>query len=179
MSTKQTQYQKDDQKGRELFKAFALENPQFKFKKESKNEYSHWDVSYTNKQENYIGEIKIRKYNSTAFGDWYLQKDKYDNLRMLQLKVPGSKISYINFFDDNITMVWNLDEIDFSKIETGMRELQQNDYSEKTVLKPVYLLPHSLAEKFETEEAKSIFKPIEDLKAKYQMNEDEEDNLPF
>lgn len=178
MSTKETQYQKDDKKGREIFKAFAKENPEFKFKKESKDEFSCWDVSYTKKRENYIGEIKIRKYNSTAFGDWYLQKDKYDNLRMLQLKVPGSKISYINFFDDNITMVWNLDEIDFSKIETGMRDLQQNDYSEKTVLKPVYLLPHILAEKFETEEAKSIFAPIEAIKAKYQMEEDD-DNLPF
>jgi len=172
-----TQFQQDDKKGREIFKAFALENPEFKFKKESKSEYSTWDVSYTRKKENYIGEIKIRKYNSTAFNDWYLQTDKYDKLRKLQALIPSSKLSYINFFDDNITMIWNLDEIDFSTIEIGMRELQENDYDERTKLKSVYLLPHSLADKFETEEAKSIFKPLMDYKAK--MEEEDEDWLPF
>lgn len=173
-----TNYQNDDQKGRDIFKAFMLENPEFKLIKESKNKHSHWDVSYSMKKEKYIGEIKIRKYNSTAFGDWYLQKDKYDNLKLLQSKIPDSKISYINFFDDNITMIWNLDKIDFTKIETGLRELQENDYSERTVLKPVYLLPHTLAKKYETENSKSIFKEIEELKAKYQMEEDD-DKLPF
>jgi len=177
MTTTQTQFQQDDKKGREIFKAFALENPEFKFKKESKNEYSTWDVSYTRKKENYIGEIKIRKYNSTAFNDWYLQTDKYDKLRKLQSQIPGSKLSYINFFDDNMTFVWNLDEIDFSTIQIAMRELQENDYDETTKLKPVYLLPYHLAERFETEEAKSIFKPLMEHKAK--MEEEDEDWLPF
>jgi len=173
-----TKYQKDDQKGREIFKAFVKENPEFKFIKESKDEFSPWDVSFTNKRENYIGEIKIRKYKSTTFNDWYLQTDKYEKLKELQSKIPNSKISYINFFDDNMTLIWNLDEIDFSKIETGLRELQENDYDETTVLKPVFLLPHSLAHKFETEQSKSIFNKIEELKAKYQQDE-EEDKFPF
>jgi len=172
-----TQYQKDDEKGREIFKAFTLENPEFKFIKEAKKENSPWDVSYTHKKENFIGEIKVRYYQSTTY-DWFLQMDKLKKLKELQAKIPGSRISYINFFTDNITLIWNLDEIDFSKIETGIRELPENDYSDKKVLKPVYLLPHSLAQKFETEQSKSIFNKIEELKAKYQQDE-EEDKFPF
>jgi hypothetical protein len=173
-----TNYQTDDQKGRELFKTFCQQQPEFTFKKESKSDFSKWDVSYTSKGSKFIGEIKVRDYDATTFGDWFMQADKLEALQELQKAVPGTKISYINIFNDNLTYIWHLDEIDWSTIKQGVLQLQKNDYDNEVVWKSVYYLPHSLAHKFETEEAKSIFKPLMDLKAKYQMEEDD-DKLPF
>lgn len=163
-------YQNDDQKGRDIFKKFCEQQADFKYYKSSKGLYSKWDVSYVSKGLKFIGEIKVRNYESTTFGDWFIQADKLEGLMEIQKQIPGSKISYINIFKDNITYIWNLDDIDFSKIKEGVLQLQKNDYTTETEWKKVYYLPNSIALKFETDLTKSIFKDV--------IEEDNED-LPF
>jgi hypothetical protein len=171
-----TQFQQDDKKGRDIFKTFCQEQPTFTFYREAKKEFSKWDVSYKIKNQSYIGEIKVRDYDSTDFNEWFIQGDKLEALQELQKQHPTTRVTYINIFKDNITAIWDVTEVDLIKTPFSMQKLQKNDYTTEEVLKKVYHLHHADAEKFETEQAKSIFKPLEDLKAKYQM---EEDNLPF
>lgn len=173
----QTQFQTADNKGREIFKTFCKEQPTFTFHKEAKKEFAKWDVSYYVKNQSYIGEIKVRDYNSTDFAEWYIQGDKLEALQDLQKKHPESRVSYINIFKNNITMIWDVTDLDLLTTPFSMQKLQKNDYTDEEVFKKVYHLHHMNADKYETEEVKSIFAPIEALKAKYQNNE--EDNLPF
>ena len=157
-----TNYQSDDKKGRIIFREFCNQQPSFIFNKESKKDFAKWDVSYTQKGTKFIGEIKVRDYNATAFGDWFLQSDKLEGLRELQKLNPDTKISYINIFNDNLTYIWNLDDIDWSNIKQGVLQLQKNDYEEELVWKTVYYLPHLLAQKFETDLNKTIFTSIQE-----------------
>jgi CHAT domain-containing protein len=173
-----TNYQTDDQKGRDIFKTFCEQQPQFTFYKESKKQFAKWDVSYKIKNKSFIGEIKVRDYNSFDFNEWYIQGDKLEALQDLQKQHPTTRVTYINIFKDNITMIWDVTDLDLINTPFSMQKLQKNDYTTEEVLKKVYHLHHKDAEKFETDEAKSIFKPIEELKAKYQMEEDD-DKLPF
>lgn len=171
------QFQQDDKKGREIFKTFCKEQPTFTFHKEAKKEFAKWDVSYYIKKQSYIGEIKVRDYNSTEFNEWYIQGDKLEALQDLQKKHPTTRVTYINIFKNNITMIWDVTDLDLINTPFSMQKLQKNDYTTEQVLKKVYHLHHADAEKYETKEEESIFKPLMDYKAK--MEEEDEDWLPF
>lgn len=172
-----TNYQSDDQKGRDLFKLFCNQQPTFTFYRESKKQFAKWDVSYKIKNQSYIGEIKVRDYNSTDFNEWYIQADKLEALQELQKQHPSTKATYINIFKNNITMIWDISNLDLLTTPFSMQKLQKNDYTTEEVYKKVYHLHHSDAEKFETDLEKSIFKPLMEHKAK--MEEEDEDWLPF
>lgn len=155
-------YQKDDLKGRKLFNNFCEQEKQWcKIKKFAKDDYSKWDVSFYSGSTAIVGEIKKRKYESTTYGTWYLQLDKYNALINVQSELRNAgkeaKIAYINHFDDNITNIWVLDNLDISKLEKKAVYLQINDYTEECELKECYCLPHAYAHKFETDLNKSIF----------------------
>ena len=154
-------YQNDDNKGRLVFESFCNQETWCKVNKFAKNNYSKWDVSYFSGSTAMLGEIKKRKYESTSYGEWYLQVDKYTVLSNMQVKLKQEgkevKITYINHFTDNITQIWVLDGIDLSKLERKTLLLQTNDYDDKLEYKEVYCLPHMKAHKFETDLTKSIF----------------------
>jgi hypothetical protein len=157
-----SQFSKDDAKGREVFDAFCKQEKEWcKVNKFAKDDYSHWDVSFYSGKTANIGEIKLRKYKSNDYGTWYLQVDKYDALVQLQseLKAKGkdTRIAYINIFQDNITQIWVLDNIDMSKLEKKMIQLQKNDYEDELVWKQVYALPRMYGDPYETDLNKSIF----------------------
>ena len=156
-----TKFSKDDEKGRLIFDSFCTQETWCKVNKFAKNDYSKWDVSFYSGTTSIIGEIKKRKYESTTYGEWYMQIDKYVALSNTQQKLrqdgKETKIAYINHFTDNITQVWVLDNIDMSKIEKKTILLQTNDYDDKLEYKECYCLPHSIALKFETDLTKSIF----------------------
>lgn len=173
-----TNYQTDDQKGREIFKTLCQQQPTFKFNKEARKEFAKWDVSYFIKNKSYIGEIKVRDYNSTDFNDWYIQADKVEALQQLQKQHPTTRATYINIFKNNITMIWDVTDLDLINTPFSMQNLQKNDYTNEVLLKKVYHLHHADAEKFETDEDKSIFKPLMDYKAKMEDG-NEDDGLPF
>jgi hypothetical protein len=154
-------YVKDDEKGRIIFDAFCKQETWCKVNKYAKNDCAHWDISFYSGKTANIGEIKLRKYKSDDYGTWYLQVDKYDELVQLQskLKAKGkdTKITYINIFQDNITVIWVLDNIDMLKLEKKMIQLQKNDYEDELVWKQVYALPRMYGDLYETDLSKSIF----------------------
>jgi hypothetical protein len=154
-------YVKDDEKGRIIFDAFCKQETWCKVNKYAKNDYSKWDVSYYSGNTAMLGEIKKRKYESTAYGTWFLQEDKYIALTNTQTKLKQNgkdvKLTYINFFTDNITQVWELDKIDMTKLEKKNVLLQVNDYDDVKEWKMCYMLPHVYAHKYETDLSKSIF----------------------
>jgi hypothetical protein len=166
-----TNYQNDDQKGRDLFRLFCSQQSKFTFHREARQEFAKWDVSYYLGKQQFIGEIKVRDYNCDAFGTWYLQADKLEALQALQKKAPNTKISYINFYNDNMMRIWNLSDLDLSTLEFSMQKLQKNDYEKEEVWKKVYHLNNIDAEPYETDLTKSIFKDLA-------INQ-EEDNFPF
>lgn len=102
-----------DQEGREMFKHYCNQQSWCKVIKESKDEFSPWDISYLSAGTMCIGEIKVREYNSDSFADWYLEKKKYDSLQEIKTKVDNkkqkqSKIHYINFFKDEAVKIWDV-----------------------------------------------------------------------
>jgi hypothetical protein len=169
-----TQYEKDDEKGRNIFINYCEQQPWCKINKLAKNKFAKWDVSYFSGNTQMIGEIKKRKYTSDAFSDWYIQEDKWDAL--IQIKGDSdAKITYINHFTDDSTMIWDLTDMDKEKLESGLRLLQENDYSDKLVWKKVYLLPSRDAV-IKNKEA-IILEQL--LDANIINNNEEEDILPF
>ena len=74
-------------------------------------------------------------------------------------------------------MIWDVTDLDLINTPFSMQKLQKNDYTTEQVLKKVYHLHHADAEKYETKEEESIFKPLMDYKAK--MEEEDKDWLPF
>lgn len=153
-----TNYQNDDQLGREIFKSYCKQQKWCKVNKESKNDYAPWDISYYSGTTQIIGEIKVREYSSDSFPTWILELDKLQALRELQAKQPSTKITYINHFPDNITLIWDLTNLDETQLYQGVVHLPKNNYTTETRLKSVVYLPKYMAiVKDETDSNKSIF----------------------
>ena len=168
-----TNYQNDDQKGRDLFIKFCSQQPKFTFNRAARKEYAKWDVSYYQNNQTFIGEIKVRDYESDAFGEWFIQADKLEALKELQKQIAGAKISYINFYNDNLIRIWDLTDLDLKTLSSSMQKLQKNDYEEEVVWKKVYHLHNMDAiVTEETDSTKSIF-------ANKIISEQEDDELPF
>lgn len=106
-----------DQHGRELFKHYCNNQKWCKVIKESKDEYAHWDISYTSGSTLIIGEIKVRNYNSDAFNDWDYEQKKHIELTAMLNKMkqahPTKKIEiqYINIYKDEAIRIWTTTNI--------------------------------------------------------------------
>lgn len=171
-------YEKKDEKGREIFKQFCHEQQWCKHNKDAKDKMAHWDLSYFSGDTAMIGEIKYRNYSSTAFPDWFLQLDKLKYLqamyKFIKLNGKETKITYINHYADGKTLIWDLTNLNILDYDIKKIMLQKNDFDEEIVLKEVIYLKATEA----------IYgSPTNDLESYLDSNinneEDEDDGLPF
>lgn len=170
-------YKQKDEEGRIIFKKLCNQQKWCRHNKDSKDDYAIWDSAFTSGSTKMIGEIKYRKdYEGTAFPDWILQLDKLEALKQLQQKMlskgQSTRIVYINHFNDNYTLIWDLTDIKLEDYNIKKVLLQKNDFDSTEVWKEVIFLPsHQAIFKGETDLTQSIFIIPE--------NQDEEDELPF
>lgn len=171
-----TQYQKDDEKGRNIFISYCNQQPWCKVHRTATNPTAKWDVSYFSGSTKMIGEIKKRDKNSDTFDSWYLQEDKWQAL--IDLKgTSDARITYINHFNDGETMIWDLTDMQMEKTESSIKSLQKNDYTDEKIPKKVYhLFPIDAVIKPKSNEAIKLEKMLDEM---IKNNEQEEDNLPF
>lgn len=181
-------FQIKDQVGRDTFKQLCTNTNQrwCKYVAEAKDPFSVWDVAYLSgytsnfNKVKVIGEIKVRKYKSDEFEGWYLEVDKAKSLliKKLSSKANGKeiKLTYINIFNDNITLIWDITNINLNDYEIKKKLLPNNDFDDTLVLKNVIELRRYEAEAYETDEEQSMFTVYRnDLGTE---NNDEEE-LPF
>lgn len=169
-----TSFEQKEQKGRDSFITTCQQQKWCKINKFATDKYSKWDVSYYSGNTQLIGEIKYRKEDSSAFKDWIMEVDKFKALKDIQAKLnvnnKKANITYINIFSDNITYIWNLDNIDLNEIEIKQLWLPKNNEDETLILKDVFfLLPIDAIFRDESDLTKSIFI------SKYEDNNDEFD----
>lgn len=111
---------KCDREQKQLVKALIVElfkNYDIIFDEENdKNEYADIDILFTAYTKDgyfvrrYAMEIKQRLYNYTAFnGDWFIEVKKYNNL--LDYQSSGYTGIYLNTFNDNTFVVWDIKDI--------------------------------------------------------------------
>lgn len=101
----------------------------------------------TEKSRAYNIEIKERKMPSTQYSDCFLEVNKFN---ALMTTIETHNALYISIYNDLIC-VWNLNNIDFSKIKKEYRYMNEKTitFDEKKVRKEVYYLPLSLSKKYE------------------------------
>lgn len=128
-----TGYDKQEIRDREIIKKYICENylhitnPDYIQLTETNNRVDIYFTATTinNKEVAYVGEIKERKYplsnpdNKVTY--WMLQFDKLEELK----KNKEHRPLYINIFSNNIILVWDLNKLDFSKIEKKEMELNK------------------------------------------------------
>lgn len=88
---------------------------------------------------NYAVELKQRLYNHTDFnGDWFIEVKKYNNL--LDYASSGYTGIYLNTFNDNTYVVWDIKDIEKNHKEGdwNIKPHTQVDYEEEKVLKHRY-----------------------------------------
>lgn len=141
-----TKFQEMDDIGRNKFQGWCMGAKWCKFSRKSKDEFSHWDVSYYSGTTIIIGEIKDRNYKSDAYEDWILQKKKLDELKIIRetviLRNPNKtvEIHYINFFEDNEMMIWDITNlVDPEVIQSQLPKTYCEDTS-KVDKDTIYLL---------------------------------------
>lgn len=89
-------------------------------------------------------ELKDREYKHDDFFDWYLECDKYSELR--RLSTGTTKPLYINFFADGYTMIWCIDA-EKGGIDVGepTKQRKMNPGTNTMEVTSVYHLPSSMA----------------------------------
>lgn len=154
-----SKFEQAEEKAKETFNGFCNQQKWCKIKRFTPGQYDPYDVVYNTNNNLTIGEIKYRKNKVTDFDSWFLEKDKYD--RLMEIAKNSSKyvkVTYINHFLDNVTAIWDLTELDVTKLELQKLLMQENDYSDKKVEKWVFKLPYQLAEiKAETNNKLPLF----------------------
>lgn len=117
-------YEQQDNNGREIFKSFCKVKHWCKHHKDATEQYSHWDTSYYSGKTMVVAEIKERNYDSSAFSDWYGEIYKYNQLMLIKDKYKAKgmdvKIHYINLFNDNQVIIWDLDLISPESFEMNL-----------------------------------------------------------
>lgn len=88
----------------------------------SSDQYSIWDCIYTTDKLQVVVEIKVRNNNSNDYPDWILELKKYnaliDKVNELQPLTDKKVIAvYVNFFNDNFYSIWNLENVDITKVK--------------------------------------------------------------
>jgi len=174
------EYQLKDEEGRDIFKLFCKQQKWCKHNKDSKNPYAKWDLSYTSGSTQMIGEIKYRKnYSGSDFSDWILEVDKLKALQVLHQEMLSkgieSRVTYINHFNNNYTLIWDVTDIKLENYYVNKKLLQKNDFDDTEVWKEViYLQRFDSIYKGETDEEFSIFKKDNDV-----TYDSYNDDLPF
>ena len=133
-----TNFELDDQKGRDIFKSFCAAQPWCTINREAKKKYSSWDVSYYSGDTKIIGEIKVRYYNHDSFDTWIMETKKLEALQ--SIKTKDTLINYINIFNDDKILIWDISNINQP---SSIEEHQQNDYTQNTVNKSITYLSTS------------------------------------
>lgn len=130
----------------------------------SKKRHDHWDLSLYSDNQPIIADIKKRRYTHDVFlNEWYLEKDKADELIKIAIACQPKqekeiKIGYIHLFADNLMAMWEFTVNQLKEMTTVKRLVQKNDWSDEKVWKDVYLLPYGQAQrKEEIDLTKSIF----------------------
>jgi hypothetical protein len=138
--TKQTQYELKENRGRTKFNDLCNELTFCKVLKFAKNKYTRWDVAFTFKEHNIIGEIKYRNNTINKYPDYILEVEKLVVMRELT-KEKDVLIFYINHFNDGNTLIWNITDIDLDEIEIFQQWCQINDWdTDEKKLKDIILL---------------------------------------
>lgn len=132
-SDKQKEYDKQELKDRAIIKKHLCENylhitnPDYIFPTITDYPVDIYFTATTinNREIPYVGEIKEREYpladpkNKITY--WMLELKKLNDLKNEKNHIP----LYINFFPNNRILVWNLNKIDFSKLEIKRKELKK------------------------------------------------------
>lgn len=149
-----TKYDKQELRGREIITDYLLKsylhitNPDHIYPTETKNPV---DIYFTATTKNnievpYVGEIKERKYYlsdpKNEITTWMLETYKLDALMARKNHRP----LYINFFKNDVMLVWDLKKIDFSDLEIRKMELKKTTLEDTgKKYKIFYDLPSDLA----------------------------------
>jgi hypothetical protein len=151
-------FEQSEEISKETFKNFCEKQKWCKIKRFTENKYAPYDVVYENQNQKTIGEIKRRKNLVTDYSQWFLEKEKYDKLMEIYNNTDSKPlVTYINHFRDNVTAVWDLLNIDVTKLELTKEYMQENDFSDKKVLKWVFKLPLQMAKRYITDENLPLF----------------------
>lgn len=128
-----TRYDKQEIRGREIVTDYLLKsylhiyNPDYIYPTETKNPVDIYFTATTinNREVPYVAEIKEREYYladpKNEITTWMLETYKLDAL----MKRKNHRPLYINFFKNDIFLVWDLKKIDFSELEIKRKELKK------------------------------------------------------
>lgn len=144
----------NEELGRKIFTEVCDREKWCRVHKYSKDRYQSWDVSFYDNTQTVVGELKKRKYKSSAFYDWYFEVEKADKLIEIAKKTKDKTgltplIGYINLFDDNFMWVWTFTPEELAKLPTSTELLQKNDWSDEKEWKKVYRLTSAQAQRKE------------------------------
>ena len=169
-----------EEKGRQIFENYCNQQEWCTIIRWSKKRFSPWDVSFSSgNTKGYsveiIGEIKVRSYESQAFGDWYLEHDKLIALKEIRENYINKKIMYINIFTDDKLRAWDLDMPSMKDKVIKKKMMPKNEYNDTTMVqKDVYSLFNR--EAILDSEIDSLEKT---LLNNIKPNIDEDDELPW
>lgn len=173
-------YEQAEQKGRQAFTNYC--NTILvgcKINKFSKDKYSKWDVSYFFQGQRILGEIKFRNFDSNAFKNWYLEKDKLEALESIREALNGPqgrmRIHYINIHTDEAIRIYDISNLTGTQLpEEQMMNANTTESIDKKRYKKVYSLnsKHELPESIDIR-MKTLY-PLEDI-----SDNNEPDGLPF
>lgn len=141
-----TKFQEMDDNGRLKFQGYCIGQPWCKFSRKSRDEYAHWDVSYYSGDTTIIGEIKDRQENSDTYGTWIMEINKLRALFNVRDKMKNrgieTRIHYINIFTDNELAIWDVTDLDISKLDVKTEAHQKTECGDQTKInKEVFYLP--------------------------------------
>lgn len=149
-----TDYDKQELRDREIITKHICEdylhitNPDYIQPTETNNPVDIYFTATTicNKEIPYVAEIKERKYYlsnpNKKVTNWMLELYKLDELKKRKDHTP----LYINFFLNNYMLVWNINKIDFTKLEVREMDLAKNTLEDNgTRNKQYYDLPSDWA----------------------------------
>ena len=166
-----SKYREADDKGRDIFIDYCKRQNWCTFKKASKDDYAHWDVSYLSGDTMVIGEIKVREYESTDYNGWFLEVFKYNELKHLQSKMKEKnkdvQIHYINIYTNQEIIIWDLDKTLLNKNTLNLPKTTMEDNGEK--IKQIYTVYKAEA---------VVNEPINKVH-KIDNNVESDDDLPF
>ena len=106
-------YQKAENFGRKKFIDWCEGNQQIRITEVSDDSSSPWDIKMYSGNTFFIVELKDRKCPSSKYDNYVLEKKKYDNLK---LTFPDKNLLYINTFEDDKVLIWNITNLQNQKV---------------------------------------------------------------
>ena len=120
---------------------------------ESKNPYEVWDFSGTTSTFEYEDrpffiEVKNRGIKSTDYTSVYLEYDKFKRLIDVADNNGQASVFYIMYFADNVSLIYNLRNINLMDVNIKMQSLPSTTMGENTNIdKLIVELPYKLAQR--------------------------------